>query len=80
MIELVNFLSRYLANDMEEDEEDDKYEIFCWAVGKGWMKEYPKLLNNRDRLWKKMQFRAVVSKKTCEEVCHYCGRGWTIML
>lgn len=53
---------------MEEDEEEEKYDILPWALGKKWRDTYIQFLRKKDFFWKQMKHRAAVSRETCEEV------------
>ena len=55
------FAALHLANDIEEDDANYKHKIFQCALGSGYTQQ-------RDILWNRMNFRAIVSRKVCEEV------------
>lgn len=61
--------ARYLAHDIEEDDEDMKFELYIWALGFEWQLRYKEMLNSRDVLWKVIGYRGIVSTATCEKVC-----------
>jgi hypothetical protein len=63
----VKIVIRYLAADMEEDDDDFKRALLPWALGNPWRKEYREFLKDRDALWRTLDYRAVVSCTTCHE-------------
>jgi hypothetical protein len=65
------FLALYLASDIEEDIEEYKYEIFPWALGSKWRTKFSDFLRKRDDLLRRIGYRAIVSRKSCEEVMHF---------
>ena len=50
--------------------------IFLWALGKNWHSQVADFLRQRDKLWARMGFRAVVSRQCCEEVRADGVLGW----
>ncbi|XP_068236193.1 uncharacterized protein [Palaemon carinicauda] len=73
------FAALYLAHDMEEDDEELKYEVFPWALGRRWRCRYSHIIQRRDAIFWKINCRAVVSKKCCNQVMDMAPdhRLWT---
>jgi len=69
----------YLAHDQEEDEEELKWELLAWAMGDTWKKDIKSFLSTKDAIWKRMEFRSVVSRKQCEQIMSLSGHSgvWT---
>lgn len=60
--------SRYLAHDIEEDDDVFKREVMMWGLKRiGRSHEY-KFLKERDQLWVRMDYRAFVSIQCCLQV------------
>ena len=72
------FVALYLALDMEDDVEEFKFEIFPWCLGKEWKRTYPLFLERRDQLWRRMNYRALCSKATCDDIMRILpSRYWS---
>ena len=64
------YYNRFLAHDIEEDDEDLKSELYIWALGTHWQQHYQDMLASREALWMAMDHRAIVSRICCEKVAH----------
>ncbi|KAK4311801.1 hypothetical protein Pmani_016724 [Petrolisthes manimaculis] len=70
------FAALYLAHDMEEDEEELKYEVFPWVLGPHWRHSYPRLIAIRDSIFWGIDCRGIVSRRCCEQVMEMQPKHW----
>ncbi|XP_076314847.1 uncharacterized protein LOC143227268 [Tachypleus tridentatus] len=62
------FLALFLAHDMEEDEEELKHNFLPWVLGSSWRQKLPQFLKKREKFWRILEHRSVVSRKCCLEL------------
>ncbi|RTG86270.1 speedy, partial [Schistosoma bovis] len=63
-----NMRTMYLVHDIEEDDGDHKYEILPWALGSFWQQKMSSFSRQKEALWARMDYRAVVSYRCCKEL------------
>ncbi len=56
-----------LAHTVEE-EGDDSFELLPWAGGPNWQSKTYEVFSKRDNLFKRIDYRALVSRKCCLQV------------
>ncbi|OBS64600.1 hypothetical protein A6R68_06869 [Neotoma lepida] len=69
------FLALYLANDMEEDNQAPKQDIFYFLYGKSYAQR-PMFHKLRFQLIRSMGWRTLVSREECEEIQAYNPELW----
>jgi hypothetical protein len=52
-----------------EEEGGMMADIYAWALGSDWMDHPQQLDKSRNALWKAIEYRAMVTRECCEEVC-----------
>jgi len=62
------FLALYLSHDVHEENNEDKWEILPWALGKNWQHELKKFHTAKLELLRKMSFKGLVSSNSCFQV------------
>lgn len=62
------FMALYLAHEIEEETEEHRWEILPWALGKDWSCKFNAFIHGKNELWRKMDFKGIVSKKTCLDI------------
>ncbi|KAL3319799.1 hypothetical protein Ciccas_001530 [Cichlidogyrus casuarinus] len=58
----------YLAHDMEEDNEEWKYEIFPWVLGKNWDRHMKEFVKFKDTLLARLNYNTLVCLGSCMEI------------
>ncbi|XP_053702043.1 speedy protein A isoform X1 [Synchiropus splendidus] len=62
------FIALFLANNMEEEDGYTMVDILSWALGNNWRQKVSDFVRQRDKLWARMNYRAVVTRRSCEEI------------
>ena len=62
------FLALYLAHEIEEEREEDRWELLPWALGKRWRGKFHQFVKAKNDFWQRMDFKAIVSAKACTQV------------
>lgn len=62
------FRALYLAHEMEEEYEENRWELLPWALGRQWQYRLREFVAAKNELWQRMSFRGVVPAKACWQV------------
>jgi speedy protein len=59
------FTALYLAHEIEEEREDDRWELLPWALGKNWRKQVIPFIRGKNEFWQRMNFQVHLDYTSC---------------
>ena len=62
------FQALYLAHEVEEECDENRWEILPWALGRRWQGKIINFINGKNELWHKLDFRGIVPCRACAQV------------
>ena len=62
------FKALYLAHEMEEEHDENRWEILPWALGRRWQVKIINFIGGKNELWQKLDFRGIVPFRALEQL------------
>lgn len=62
------FKALYLAHEMEEENDENRWEILPWALGRRWQGKIVNFIHGKNEFWQKLDFRGIVPCRACDQV------------
>ena len=65
---MLTYIFRYLANQIEEEDDSTRKYILCGALGLSWRLKMSSFMSKKNKLFERLHYRGIVSKECCDTV------------